>query len=356
MAHNEDELRRKDLHIGDSVIVRRAGDVIPEIVGVVPERRPADARPFEMPAQCPVCGSDIVRDPKKKVARCSGGLHCPAQVKAGIAHFASRRAMDVDGLGDQLIEQLVDRGLVHDVADLYQLDVPTLAGLERMAELSASNLVKAIDASRRTTLPRFLFALGIPMVGEEVARCLADEFGTLDVLLSQDWQALREHKKAVIKANQKAERHNKSHPELPPLPVQDLPQRGVGEEIMTELAQFFGDPRNLDVIGRLLAAGITFEERALSPADGAPPLAGKTFVITGTFSQSRDALTDALQRLGAKVAGSVSKKTDYVAVGENAGSKADKAAELGIATLDEAALLALLRGAGRVASEPTDGN
>jgi len=347
--HNEDELRRKDLRIGDSVVVRRAGDVIPEVVRVLPERRPADAQPFVMPTHCPVCGSDIVRLAGEAVSRCSGRLHCPAQLKAGIAHFAGRRAMDIDGLGDKLIEQLVDRGLVHDVADLYHLDAPTLAGLERMAELSAAKLVAAIEASKRTTLARFIFALGIPLVGEEVARQLAAEFGSLDAVLAQDWAALHARKQAIAKANQKARKHNADHPERAPLPVQELPLRGIGTEITDSLAEFIADARNLDVIARLLAAGIEFRDDGTAPgtADAAAqPLAGKTFVITGTFSQPREALTEALQRLGAKVTGSVSRNTDFVAVGDSPGSKAEKAAQLGVATLDEPALIALLQANG----------
>jgi len=311
--HNEDELRRKDVRIGDSVIVRRAGDVIPEIVGVVPERRPADARLFEMPAQCPVCGSDIVRLEGEAASRCTGGLYCPAQVKGAIAHFAGRRAMDIDGLGDKLIEQLVDRGLVRNVADLYGLDAATLAGLERMAEKSAAKLAAAIEASKQTTLARFIYALGIRHVGEATAAALAAHYGDLDPLLEADVEALTA--------------------------VPD-----VGPVVAQSIHGFFGQAHNREVIERLRAAGVHWP--AAQARLGAQPLAGKTFVITGTFSQSRDVLTEALQRLGAKVAGSVSKKTDFVAVGENAGSKADKAAELGIATLDEAALLALLAQAG----------
>ena len=343
--HNEDELRRKDVRIGDSVIVRRAGDVIPEVVGVVLERRPAQAQPFAMPTHCPVCGSDIVRVDGDAVSRCSGGLHCPAQIKAGIAHFAGRHAMNIDGLGDKLIEQLVDRGLVRDVADLYHLDVPTLAGLERMAELSASNLVAAIEASKRTTLPRLLFALGIPLVGEEVARLLSAQFGNLDAVLTQDWAAVHERKQAIAKANQKARKHNLEHPDRPPLPVQELPLRGIGTEITDSLAEFIADTRNVEVVRRLLEAGISFQDDGAAvgtAAAGSQSLAGKTFVITGTFSQPREVLTAALQSLGAKVTGSVSKNTDFVAVGDNPGSKADKAARLGVATLDEAALMALL--------------
>ncbi len=344
--HNEDELRRKDVRIGDSVIVRRAGDVIPEVVGVVLERRPVDAQPFVMPTHCPVCGSDIVRVDGDAVSRCSGGLHCPAQIKAGIAHFANRRAMDIDGLGDKLIEQLVDRGLVHDVADLYQLDLPTLTGLERMAELSASNLMAAIGASKQTTLPRFIFALGIPLIGEEVARLLSAEFGDLETLLAQDWAELHARKQAIAKANQKARKHNVDHPERPALPVQDLPLRGIGPEITDRLSDFAADARNVEVIRRLLAAGIRFADNGAGQRNadaGSLALAGKTFVITGTFSQSREVITAALQELGAKVTGSVSKNTDFVAVGDNPGSKASKAAELGVTTLNETALLALLQ-------------
>ncbi|GAB4355040.1 MAG: NAD-dependent DNA ligase LigA [Immundisolibacter sp.] len=330
--HNEDELRRKDVRIGDSVVVRRAGDVIPEVVRVVLERRPADARVFEMPAQCPVCGSDIVRLDGEAVSRCSGGLHCPAQVKAGIAHFASRRAMDIDGLGDKLIEQLVDRGLVRDVADLYALDAATFAGLERMAEKSAANLVAAIEASKRVTLARFLFALGIPLVGEEIARVLAGHFHTLDAIRAADWGALARHKAQTLKENAKRRRRGE--------PLAPVPLPGIGPHILTSLAKFFGDERNQTVIQRLLAHGITVQNVVPDAADSA--LVGKTFVITGTFSRSRDELTAALQRRGAKVTGSVSKNTDFVAVGENPGSKVDKARQLGIPLLDEAGLMAML--------------
>jgi DNA ligase (NAD+) len=310
--HNEDELRRKDVRIGDSVIVRRAGDVIPEIVGVVPERRPAGARVFEMPTQCPVCGSDIVRLEGESASRCTGGLYCPAQVKAAIAHFAGRRAMDIDGLGDKLIEQLVDRGLVRNVSDLYGLDTETLAGLERMAQKSAAKLAAAIAASRKTTLARFIYALGIRHVGEATAAALAAHFGDLPPLLQADVETLTA--------------------------VPD-----VGPVVAQSIHGFFGQPHNREVMDRLRAAGVHWP--AVEARSGAQPLAGKTFVITGGFSQPRDALTAALQRLGAKVAGSVSKKTDFVAVGESPGSKADKAAELGVPMLDEAALLALLQDA-----------
>jgi DNA ligase (NAD+) len=307
--HNEDELRRKDVRIGDSVVVRRAGDVIPELVRVLPERRPADARPFEMPRQCPVCGSAIVRLEGEAVSRCSGGLYCPAQRKASLAHFASRRAMDIDGLGDKLIEQLVDRGLVCDVSDLYRLDAATLAGLERMGEKSAANLVAAIEASKRTTLARFIYALGIRHVGEATAAALAAHFGDLEPLLEADVDTLTA--------------------------VPD-----VGPVVAQSIRNFFDQPHNREVITRLLAAGVHWP--AVEARTGARPLAGKTFVITGTFSRPREELTAALQRLGAKVSNSVSKKTSFVAVGDNPGSKAAKAAELGIPTLDEAGLLAFL--------------
>ena len=307
--HNEDELRRKDVRIGDSVVVRRAGDVIPEVVRVLPERRPADARPFEMPTQCPVCGSAIVRLEGEAVSRCSGGLYCPAQRKASLAHFASRRAMDIDGLGDKLIEQLVDRGLVRDVSDLYRLDAATLAGLERMGEKSAAKLIAAIEASKRTTLARFIYALGIRHVGEATAAALAAHFGDLEPLLEADVKTLTA--------------------------VPD-----VGPVVAQSIRNFFDQPHNREVIARLLAAGVHWPP--VEARTGAQPLAGKTVVITGTFSRPREELTAALQRLGAKVSGSVSKKTSFVAVGDNPGSKADKAAELGIPTLDEAGLLALL--------------
>jgi DNA ligase (NAD+) len=307
--HNEDELRRKDVRIGDSVVVRRAGDVIPEVVRVVAERRPADARAFEMPVQCPVCGSDIVRLEGEAVSRCSGGLYCAAQRKAALAHFAGRRAMDIDGLGEKLIEQLVDRGLVRDVADIYTLDVATVAGLERMAEKSAANLVAAIDASKQTTLGRFIFALGIRHVGEATAAALAAHFGDLEPLLVADEDALTA--------------------------VPD-----VGPVVAQSIHSFFEQAHNREVIERLRAAGVHWP--AIEVRREAQPLAGKTFVITGTFSRSRDELTAALQQHGAKVTGSVSKNTDYVAVGESPGSKADKAAQLGIPTLDEAGLMVML--------------
>jgi DNA ligase (NAD+) len=276
-----------------------------------------------MPAQCPVCGSDIVRLEGEAASRCTGGLYCPAQVKGAIAHFAGRRAMDIDGLGDKLIEQLVERGLVRSVADVYRLDAATLAGLDRMAEKSAANLAAAIEASKKTTLARFIYALGIRHVGEATAAALAAHFGDLDPLLQADVEALTA--------------------------VPD-----VGPVVAQSIHGFCEQPHNREVIERLRAAGVHWP--AVEARSGAQPLAGKTFVITGTFSQSRDALTEALQRLGAKVAGSVSKKTDFVAIGENAGSKADKAAELGIATLDEAALLALLGDAGGAPPPASESN
>lgn len=307
--HNEDEVRRKDVRVGDQVIIRRAGDVIPELVGVLPENRPPGAQPFAMPAHCPVCAAPIVRLEGESVARCTGGLHCPAQRRASIEHFASRRAMDIEGLGEKLIEQLVERDLVRDVADIYHLDAATLAGLERMAEKSAANLAAAIEASKHTTLARFVYALGIRQVGEATAGALARHFGTLDALLTADADAL-----------------------------QAVPD--VGPVVAESIATFFADGANRAVIARLRDAGVTFPESA--PRVGPQPLAGKTIVITGSFERPRDAIKADLEALGARVTDSVSRKTDYVAVGENPGSKADKAAALGVAILDAAGLAGLL--------------
>ncbi len=311
--HNQDEIERKDVRVGDTVMVRRAGDVIPEVVCVVPERRRKGARRFNMLAKyktCPVCGSAVERIEGEAVARCTGGLFCPAQRKEAIKHFASRKAMDIEGLGDKLVEQLVDNELVHDVSDLYALTVEQLAGLERMAEKSAGNLVSALEKSKRTTLERFIYALGIREVGEATAQVLAREFCTLESLMQADIEALQ----AV---------------------------RDVGPVVAQHIVGFFAEQHNRDVIEKLLAAGINW------PAVKRPkhlPLAGKTFVLTGTLSMPRDVLKERLQAAGAKVSGSVSKKTDYVVVGDNPGSKYDKALELDVEILDEAACLALLGG------------
>ncbi|MBY4946706.1 NAD-dependent DNA ligase LigA [Cupriavidus respiraculi] len=310
--HNEDEIRRKDVHIGDTVIVRRAGDVIPEVVAVVPERRPADARAFVMPVACPVCGSHIERLEDEAIARCTGGLICAAQRKQSLLHFAQRRAMDIEGLGEKVVDQLVEQGIVRTPADLYKLGVAKLAALDRMADKSAANLVAAIEASRETTLNRFIFALGIRHVGEATAKDLARHFGKLDNLMAADETALLE--------------------------VND-----VGPVVAQSIANFLAEPHNVEVVEQLRAAGVHWPES--EPAARAPaPLAGKTFVLTGTLpTLSREEAKEKLEALGAKVAGSVSKKTDYVVAGEEAGSKLDKALALGVPVLDEAAMLALLR-------------
>ncbi|MGY2486248.1 NAD-dependent DNA ligase LigA [Cupriavidus sp. CP313] len=313
--HNEDEIRRKDVHIGDTVIVRRAGDVIPEVVGVVTERRPADARAFVMPTACPVCGSHIEKLEDEAIARCTGGLICAAQRKQSLLHFAQRRAMDIEGLGDKLVEQLVDQGIVRTPADLFKLGVAKLAALERMADKSAANLVAAIDTSRETTMNRFIFALGIRHVGEATAKDLAKHFGKLDGLMAADEAALLE--------------------------VND-----VGPVVAQSIAHFFAEPHNVEVIEQLRAAGVHWTES--EPVAKAPaPLSGKTFVLTGTLpTMSREDAKELLEAAGAKVAGSVSKKTDYVVAGAEAGSKLDKAEALGVPVLDEAGMLALLAEAG----------
>jgi DNA ligase (NAD+) len=309
--HNGDEVARKDVRVGDTVIVRRAGDVIPEVVSVLLERRPAGSLPFAMPGHCPVCGSQIFRPEGEAVARCIGGLYCRAQRKEAIRHFASRRALDIEGLGDKLVEQLVDRELVHSPADLYALDAATLAGLERMGGKSAENLVQALERSKTTTLARFLYALGIREVGENTARLLAAYFGALPPLLLADAARLRQ-----------------------------IPD--IGPVAAAAIWDFCQEPHNREILAGLQAAGVQWPETAGTPLTG-QPLTGKTLVLTGTLDAlSRDQAADRLRALGAKVAGSVSKKTDYVVAGRDAGAKLDKARELGITVLDEAGLLALL--------------
>jgi DNA ligase (NAD+) len=308
--HNEDEIQRKDVRVGDHVIVRRAGDVIPEVARVVIEKRKKGAAKFHMLTHCPVCGSQVTRAEGEAVARCSGGLFCPAQRKQAIKHFASRRAMDVEGLGDKLVEQLVDEALIADVSDLYCLAVDEVAGLERMAMKSAVNLVAALDKSRTITLGRFVFSLGIRGVGEATAQLLAREFGELESLMATDVETLEA--------------------------IHD-----IGPIVAQHIVDFFGEQHNRDVIGKLLAAGVNW------PGVEKPreqPLAGKTFVLTGTLTMPRNELKEKLQAQGAKVSGSVSKKTDYVVVGENPGSKHDKALQLGVAVLDEAECLQLISG------------
>ncbi len=309
--HNIEEIERKDIHIGDTVYVRRAGDVIPEIVRVLPERRPPDARPIELPKVCPVCGSEVIKPPGEAIARCTGGLYCPAQRKEAIKHFASRRAMDIQGLGDKLVDQLVDRGLVKTPADLYHLTLEQLEGLERMGRKSAQNLLDALEKSKETTLERFLYALGIREVGEATARTLARWFGSLE---------------AIEKA---------SEAELEEVP-------DVGPVVAANIAAFFRQPHNREVIEALRQAGVHWPEHPPQRGEAAAPLAGKTFVLTGTLSRPREQIKEELQALGARVSGSVSRKTDYVVVGENPGSKYQRARELGVTILDEAGLDQLL--------------
>ncbi|CAM3611666.1 NAD-dependent DNA ligase LigA [Polynucleobacter brandtiae] len=308
--HNEDEIKRKDVRIGDTVSVRRAGDVIPEVVSVVLERRPVHTRQFVMPTRCPVCDSHIERLADEAIARCSGGLFCQAQRKQALIHFAHRRALDIEGLGEKIVDQLVDQNLVRTPADLYRLGFTALANLERMGEKSADNLIAAIDQSRKTTLARFIFALGIRHVGETTAKDLANHYQSMHALMEAQLDDL--------------------------LMVKD-----VGPVVADSITSFMEEPHNREVIEQLLASGmqLSVEEKVISAA-----VAGKTFVLTGTFPMlTRDAAKDLLEKAGAKVAGSVSKKTDYVVAGTDAGSKLTKAEELGIAVIDEAAMLELLK-------------
>jgi DNA ligase (NAD+) len=312
--HNMDEVRRKDVRIGDTVVIRRAGDVIPEVVKVIVERRPANAKIVELPAQCPVCGSDVEREEGEAVARCTGGLFCAAQRKESLRHFASRRALDVDGLGSKIIDQLVDRELVRSPADLYALTVEQFASLERMGEKSAANLVEALERSKNTALPRFLYALGIRDVGEATAVALAEHFGSLEAL--QD--ATEEQ-------------------------IQETPD--VGPVVAAHVRHFFEQEHNREVIQALRKHGVRWPalQRRTAAADGGP-LSGKTFVLTGTLeTMSRDEASDRITALGGKISGSVSKKTSYVVAGADPGSKLNKAQELGVEVLDEQAFLALLR-------------
>lgn len=310
--HNEDEVRRKDVRIGDTVSVRRAGDVIPEVVAVVPEKRPGDAQEFVMPSVCPVCGSQVEKAEEEAIARCSGGLYCPAQRKQALLHFASRRAMDIEGLGDKLVEQLVDHDIIQTPADIYRLDLAKLVNLERMAEKSASNILAAIHKSKQTTLARFVYALGIRNVGEATAKDLARHFGSLAALIGAGAGDL--------------------------LQVSD-----VGPVVAASIVRFFAEPHNLEVIAALRGAGLSWNEGEAA-AVVSSAIVGKTFVLTGTLpTLSRDQAKDMIEALGGKVAGSVSGKTDYVVAGEAAGSKLDKAQQLEIAILDEAQLLKMLK-------------
>ncbi len=311
--HNRAEIERLDVREGDTVIVRRAGDVIPEIVSVNVEKRRKGARRYRFPEKCPVCGSEIVYEGEGIIARCSGGLFCAAQRKESLKHFASRRAMDIDGMGDKLIEQLVDAGAVKDAADLFTLKHEQLVAMERMAAKSAQNIVDALEASKRTTLPRFLYALGIPQVGETTAQQLAQYFGNLKALMRADEEDL-----------------------------QQIPD--VGPIVAHSIHTFFAQQHNQEIIAKLQSSGVHWQESKPAARAGAGPLSSKTFVLTGTLSSmTRDEAKLRLQVLGAKVTGSVSKKTDYVVVGADPGSKADKAKALGVEMLDEGGFKRLLR-------------
>ncbi len=310
--HNMDELTRKDVRVGDTVVIRRAGDVIPEVVRVLPERRPVDGPALvELPAKCPVCGSPVVREGDQAIARCTGGRTCAAQRKEEIKHFASRRALDIQGLGDKLIDQLVERDWVRTPADLFGLEASRLATLDRFGEKSAQKLEVAIEAAKRTSLPRFLYALGIRDVGEATALGLAQYFGTVEALRAATAEE-----------------------------VQRVPD--VGPVVARNVAAYFGDAENAEIVDRLLASGITWPALDKNAASG--ELTGKTFVLTGTLaSLTRDAAQEAIALRGGKVSGSVSKKTHYVVAGTEAGSKLRKAEELGVEVLDEAAFLTLLK-------------
>jgi DNA ligase (NAD+) len=310
--HNEDEVHRKDVRAGDTVVVRRAGDVIPEVVRVLIDKRPADTKVFHLPRKCPICHSDVERLEGEAVARCTAGLFCPAQRKQAILHFASRRAMDIEGLGEKLVDQLVANDLLHTPADIYRLTPELLSELERMGEKSAANLVSAIDHSRNTTLARFIYALGIRNVGESTARDLANSLGDIHALMDADAPRLEE--------------------------VPD-----VGPVVAQSIAAFFHEPHNRKVVNELLAAGVRWKAPKVTSKGTA--LAGKTFVLTGTLpGLSREEAAERIQAAGGKVTGSVSKKTNYVVVGSDPGSKYDKARELNVPVLDEEGLRRLLSG------------
>jgi len=308
--HNMDEIRRKDIHMGDRVIVRRAGDVIPEVVGVLPQHRPVDAIPIKAPSHCPVCHAAVEQEAGETALRCSGGLFCTAQRREAIRHFASRRAMNIDGLGDKIVEKLVETGAVETVADLYHLTLPQLSGIERMGDKSARNLLKAIEASKSATLPRFLFALGIRETGEATARQLAEHFGDLPALMAATEEMLQD--------------------------VQD-----VGPVVAKHIVAFFSEKKNRAVVEKLIASGVHWER--VQTDKSSLPLAGQVVVLTGTLqSLSRDEAKEKLQKLGAKVAGSVSMKTSYVVAGADAGSKLEKARQLGVKVVSESDLIQIL--------------
>ena len=310
--HNGDEIARLNLAIGDTVVVRRAGDVIPQIIGVLHERRPADAKPIIFPHNCPVCGSQIVRIKGEAVARCTGGLFCAAQRKESLKHFVSRKAMDIDGVGGKLIEQLVERELIRTPTDLFKLDLTTLMQLERMGEKSAKNALNSLEQAKHTTLARFIFALGIREVGESTALNLANHFKTLEALKNADFEQL-----------------------------QAVPD--VGEVVANRILAFWREPHNVDAVNDLIAQGIHWDAVETKEA-GDNPFKGKIVVLTGTLSQmGRNEAKALLQEMGAKVSGSVSAKTDFVIAGDAAGSKLTKAQELGITVLSEDEFLALLQ-------------
>lgn len=309
--HNQDEIERMDVRVKDTVVIYRAGDVIPKVASVVLSQRPKNTRRFKMPTQCPECGSDVEREEGEAIMRCSGGLYCPAQRKQAIKHFASRRAMDIDGLGDKLVDQLVDADLIHNPADLYQLSLESIAGLERMATKSAENLLRGLEDSKSTTLGRFLFSLGIREVGETTAQSLASHYRTLANVMQADEEDLQT--------------------------VTD-----VGPIVASHVVIFFKQEHNREVVDQLVECGVQWPDIEAVELD-LLPLAGKTIVLTGTLTQmGRGEAKEQLQKLGAKVAGSVSKKTDLVIAGEAAGSKREKAESLGIEILDESGLIDLL--------------
>ncbi|OOF86681.1 DNA ligase (NAD(+)) LigA [Rodentibacter ratti] len=307
--HNGDEIARLDIAIGDTVIVRRAGDVIPQIIGVLRERRPENAKPIIFPTNCPVCDSQIIRIEGEAVARCTGGLFCEAQRKEALKHFVSRKAMDIDGVGGKLIEQLVDRELVHTPADLFKLDLTTLTRLERMGKKSAENALNSLEKAKHTTLARFIFALGIREVGEATALNLANHFKTLDALQNADFEQL-----------------------------QQVPD--VGEVVANRILAFWREPHNVEVVKALLEQGVHWETVEIKEVQD-NPFKGKTIVLTGTLTQmGRNEAKALLQEMGAKVSGSVSAKTDFVIAGDSAGSKLTKAQELGVSIMTEEEFLA----------------
>ena len=309
--HNMDEVEKKDVRAGDTVFVRRAGDVIPEVVRVLKERRPEGTRPVTLPSRCPVCSSEVIRTESEAIARCSGGLYCAAQRKEAIRHFSSRLAMDIEGLGDKLVQQLIEQELVHDPAGLYSLTLDQLAGLERMGKKSAQNLLDALESSKQTSLSHFLYALGIREVGEATSQALSRRFGSLRALQEADEELL-----------------------------QQTPD--VGPIVAAHVASFFRQRHNREVIDKLIRAGIHWQESEPATAPDQLPLSGKAFVLTGSLSQPRGQIKSLLESYGAKVSGSVSGKTSYLVAGEAAGSKLEKARSLGIEILDEAALMRLL--------------